>query len=86
MLFNETQEQKGARQLLRRAASGAPSGAVGSRVRGAQGQVAVALLPAVCFALLIRLARGLKNVRLCLFLAFKCVKETHNFIILFLSS
>lgn len=38
------------------------------------------------FSPLTRLAHRSKNVRLNLFLASKCVKETHNFIILFLSS
>lgn len=51
-----------------------------------RGWLEVALLAAVCFIRLVRLAHGLKNVRLNLFLAFKCVKEKRNFIILFLSS
>ena len=61
-------------------------GGEGRRGRAWQGRAEAALRAAVCFARLVRLARGLKNVRLNLFLAFKCVKETHNFIILFLSS
>lgn len=58
----------------------------GSGAERGRGWLEVALLTAVCFARLARLAHGLKTVRLNLFLAFKCVKEKRNFIILFLSS
>lgn len=43
-----------------------------------RGWVAVAMLAAVCFTVLNGLSCGLKNVRLNLFLAFKCVKEPCN--------
>ena len=59
---------------------------LGREAERGRGWLEVALLAAVCFAWLVRLAHGLKNVRLNLFLAFKCVKEKRNFIILFLSS
>lgn len=89
ILMSPRNSPRGGRAAARGAAGGLLGGCGRLGLGGGKAQArvaAVASSPQSGSLCLLNWQQGLKNVRLNLFLAFKCVKETHNFIILFLSS